>query len=68
MIGLDMPMPKVCIENDGTYSDCPMNRLRCAHKFAPEGYTYGEIKRDQTGKLPTWCPLIDLTQYDDDGK
>ena len=51
-----MEMPTVCIEG-GWYGNCPMDRLWCAQRFAPEGYTMGQINADRQDKLPEWCPL-----------
>jgi hypothetical protein len=60
MIAIDMPMPKGC-------EDCP-----CFHSAAcyAEGWrksiALGWLERKE--KREEWCPLIDLTQYEDDLK
>ena len=60
MIAIDMPMPKSCV-------GCP-----CYHDVAC--YAEGERKevmltyKERHEKREQWCPLIDLTQYEDDGK
>lgn len=56
-----MEMPTVCIEGDW-YGNCPMDRLWCAQRFAPEGYTMRQIDADQQDKLPDWCPLRPLPE------
>lgn len=56
MLQIDLPMPKVCIAKDGWQGSCPMDRLWCAQRFAPEDYTMGQIWEDQTDQIPDWCP------------
>lgn len=56
-----MEMPTVCIEG-GWYGNCPMDRLWCAQRFAPEGYTMRQINADRQDKLPDWCPLRPLPE------
>lgn len=56
MILIDMEMPTVCVDGDW-YGNCPLDRLWCAQRFAPKGYTLGKMIADQQDKLPKWCPL-----------
>ena len=56
MLQIDMEMPEVCVTEDGYSGSCPMDRLWCAQRYAPEDYTQGQIDNDQIGKLPSWCP------------
>lgn len=60
VIVMGMEMPEVCITEGGWYHSCPMDRVWCAQRFAPEGYTFVQIFEDQEGKLPDWCPLRPL--------
>lgn len=58
MVGIMIPMPKSCEE--------------CKYKGAK--WCYIEIWSNRGTKevpeegRPSWCPLIDLSQYEDDGK
>ena len=56
VVVMGLEMPTVCIEG-GWYGNCPMDRLWCAQRFAPEGYTMRQINADRQDKLPGWCPL-----------
>ncbi len=56
MLQIDIPMPKECVTKEGWCGYCPMDRLWCAQRFAPKGYTMGQIDSDQEGKIPSWCP------------
>lgn len=60
MVLIDMEMPTVCVDGDW-YGSCPLDRLWCAQRFAPKGYTLGKVFADQRGKLPKWCPLKPFT-------
>ena len=61
VIVMGLEMPTVCIEG-GWYGNCPMDRLWCAQRFAPEGYTMRQINADRQDKLPDWCPLRPLPE------
>lgn len=56
-----MEMPKVCIDN-GWYGNCPMDRSWCAQRFAPKDSTNESAHKDQWNKLPSWCPLVPLSE------
>jgi len=56
--------PDVCITEDGWCGNCPMDRTWCAQRFAPEDRTMGQIYEDRMGKVPYWCPLVDVSEYD----
>ena len=63
-------MPKVCVTKDGYCGSCPMDRLWCAQRFAPDGYTMGQIHKDQEDQVPDWCPLVEYQfteESNDDG-
>ena len=63
MIAIDMEMPKKC-------DDCPcrqINLARCQITGKSTSHHPTFKPMDQT-KRPKWCPLIDLTQYEDNGK
>lgn len=60
MVLIDMEMPTVCVDGDW-YGNCPLDRLWCAQRFAPKGYTMAKIVADQQDKLPNWCPLKRFT-------
>ena len=56
-----MDKPDACISADGAYyGDCPMDRVWCAQRFAPENMTMGQATEERTGKLPDWCPLVPI--------
>ena len=58
MIGINMPMPASC-------ADC---------KYKGAKWCYIEIWGNRGAKevpeagRPEWCPLIDMSRYEDDGK
>lgn len=58
MIGIDMEMPKDC--NTCRFCDwdhdCFANEPPVIYRHAP------------VDGRPEWCPLIDLSRYEDDGK
>lgn len=60
MIAIDRPMPSSC-------EDCP-----CFHDAAcyAEGWrkSIGLDWFERQEKREEWCPLIDLSKYEDDGK
>lgn len=56
-----MEMPKECITENEWHGNCPLDRLWCAQRFAPEDMTNGEIYAECEGKIPEWCPLIEVT-------
>lgn len=60
MVLIDMEMPTVCVDGDW-HGSCPLDRLWCAQRFAPKGYTTAKIVADQQDKLPKWCPLKPFT-------
>ena len=55
-----MKMPKVCLTKDGYAGSCPMERIWCAQRYAPSGYTMGKMYADMIEKVPDWCPLVEL--------
>ena len=57
-----MDMPKVCITEDGWHGNCPMDRIWCMQRFAPEGRTTGECYAEMQENIPTWCPLVDAPE------
>ena len=60
MIAIDMPMPKGC-------EDCPcFHDAACYVELWRRTTTLDWIERKE--KREEWCPIIDLTQYDDDLK
>lgn len=56
MLKIDMEMPKECISEDGWQGYCPMERIWCAQRYAPKGYTTGQIFDDMCNGRPSWCP------------
>lgn len=56
---IDMEKPKICMD-DGNCLSCPMHRLWCGMRFAPKGYTCGQTFADMDGKVPKWCPMIEI--------
>ena len=59
VVVIGMEMLRACI--DGLYyGNCPMDRLWCAQRFAPEGRSQADIFRDRKDKVPDWCPLRPL--------
>ena len=56
-----MEKPKECITKDGWYGNCPMDRTWCTQMFAPVDITNGQAYRDCEGKIPDWCPLVEIT-------
>ena len=59
MIAIDMPMPKEC--NKCFASNYNMGTIYCKA-------TKKDLKPIPFEGKPVWCPLIDLTQYEDDLK
>lgn len=64
MLQIDMKMPKVCLTEDDWAGNCPMDRLWCAQRFAPKDMTMGEIYKQQTGRVPDWCPWKEIKDAD----
>lgn len=63
MIAIDMEMPKGCEECKFRhwyrgYNTCGINKGTISREWQHLSHDY----------KPSWCPLIDLTQYEDDLK
>ena len=58
-----MEMPEQCIVNGCYYGNCPLDRLWCMQRYAPEGYTMGQAYQDRDGKRPDWCPLRPASEW-----
>lgn len=61
VVVLNMEMPRACIDGH-YYGNCPMDRLWCAQRFAPEGRSQKDIFRDREDKVPDWCPIRHLPE------
>jgi hypothetical protein len=59
VVVLNMEMPRACIDGH-YYGNCPMDRVWCAQRFAPEGRSQADIFRDRKDKVPDWCPIRPL--------
>ena len=62
MIAIDMPMPKKC-------DDCPCRQINLARcQITGKSTSHSGTRPIDQRQRPSWCPLIDLTQYEDNGK
>ena len=61
MVGIMIPMPYMC--HIGKDKDCPLMGDKCNCNLMPESGNYMTLAEQYEH-----CPLIDLTQYDDDLK
>lgn len=55
---VEMEMPKVCITKDGYYGNCPMDRLWCVQRNAPNGTKMRDAYAEMTDNIPSWCPIV----------
>lgn len=68
MIGLEIAMPDTCRNCMFGEVYTTMSGDRNIYCECPVGFTEGEWIKDGDVRRHPDCPLIDLSQYEDDGK
>ena len=58
MVAINIPMPASC-------STCPYKGARWCYLEVLRGMESQEVPEEGRAE---WCPLIDMSQYEDDGK